>query len=259
MTTTTRDGDLWLRTTCANVHAGCPAIPDESVDLMVTSPPYKKRDKFTPDLMAALGKLASRVLKPDGRLWVNFGQLSEDFQRSVDVPTQIRAGSPALELGQTVIWAKSISIGETSHGHLQPISSPRIMSYCWEFIYQLHKGDPRDLDRLAIGVPFMDKSNLTRGNRGKNGDLRCAGDLWFIPYETTGPSKKKKHQYEFPADVARRCIRVSNLEPQSVVLDPFGGSGQVAAVAKEEGHHAWTVEFNPEHLVMATARWKHAK
>lgn len=256
-TTTTRDGPLWLRTSVANVLFGVHAIPDDSVDLLFTSPPYKTKDGWSVELMEQLGQLANRVLKPNGRLFVNFGQLSENFGRALAIPSMIADGSgePNLRVTQTYIWAKSIAIGDVTHGHLQPINSKRYLAYCWEFIFQLTRHCPRDLDRLAIGVPFMDKSNLTRGTRGKNGDLRDAGDIWYIPYETKGKTKKKAHRYEFPAELVRRVIRVANLLPGSTVLDCFGGSGQTARIAKQEGHNAWLVDQNPAHLEGARQRW----
>ncbi len=260
---TTRDGELWLKTLHADLLVPFEGIPANSVDLVFTSPPYKKRDGYTDALMRALGALALRVLKPTGRLMVNFAQLSEDFTRLFNVPPLIRNGSvtderACLEQAQTYIWSKTIAIGETTHGHLQPINSTQILAYCWEAIFTFTKERPADLDRLAVGVPFMDKSNLTRGNRGKNGDIRDAGDLWFVPYETKGKTKKKAHPYEFPAKLVQRAIRVSGLEPGSVVMDCFAGSGQTAVVAKQEGHNAWLIDLNGDRLEEARQRWKAA-
>lgn len=261
MTITTRDDDVWLHTRVADVALGVPSLGDASVDLIFTSPPYKKRDGWSVELMQALGAVAQRVLKPDGRLFVNFGQLSEDFSRALEVPGYIEAGSgadDALVQAQTYVWIKSIAIGDRTHGHLQPIHSQHILSYCWEFVFQFVKAFPRPLDRLAVGVPFVDKSNLTRGGRGKNGDLRDAGDTWHIPYETRGRASKKAHPYEFPAELVRRAIRVASLDPGSVVCDLFGGSGQVARVAKQEGHNALLIDRDEGLLEEARQRWREA-
>ena len=60
-----------------------------------------------------------------------------------------------------------------------------MLNYCWEYVFTYTKGVAGiPLDRCSIGVPFTDKSNTKRGTRGKNGDLHCAGDIWFIPYKT---------------------------------------------------------------------------
>ena len=50
-----------------DVADGCPEIADESVDLIVTSPPYFKKNGYTDDLMEGLGGVCGRVLKPGGR------------------------------------------------------------------------------------------------------------------------------------------------------------------------------------------------
>ncbi len=110
------------------------------------------------------------------------------------------------------------------------------------------------MDRLSIGVGFTDKSNMKRGSRGKHGDLHCAGDVWFIPYTTTGSSKKKKHKYEFPEELVEKCLRISNLSPGDTVLEPFLGSGTTICVAKRLGLNAYGIDR--ENVETARKRWE---
>lgn len=230
-------------------------IAPNSIDCIVTSPPYKTKDGYSDALMYALGDLMHRYLKPCGIAFVNFGQLKEDFQRPFYAQSEI-ARSHGVEPGQTIIWAKSIAIDGVQKGHFQPINSKRILNYCWEFIFTFYRGSEPELDRLSIGVPYSDKSNLKRGTRGKNGDLHCGGDIWFVPYKTTGASKKKRHRYEFPEELVERCLKVSGLKPGDTVLDPFGGSGTTAAVAKRLGLNAVIIDKNAEHIASARKRWE---
>lgn len=212
-------------------HGSVP-IEDSSVDLVITSPPYKKKEGNDTGLMESLGLLIDRVLKPDGLAFVNLGQLSESFRRQFEVPLEIEVGS--LKIWQTQIWVKSHCFDGPRKGHVTPINSKRILDFSWEYVYQYRKGNP-ELDKLAVGVPYADQGNLNRGDRGKNGDVRCAGDVFFIPYSTKGKTAKKAHQYEYPEKLVERLIKLSGKGAGSVVLDPFAGSGTTLKVAESMG------------------------
>ena len=234
---------------------------NDAVDVIVTSPPYKIKDGYSDDLMRKLGRLISRALKPGGRAFVNFGQLRDNFARPFEAQRLIASWHGQnwrLHPGQTIIWAKSIAIHGKQIGHYQPLNSNKVLNYCWEYLFTFYRNHEEPLDRLALGVPYADKSNLKRGTRGKNGDLHCGGDLWFVPYKTTGQKTKKRHQYEFPEELVERCLKVAGLKPGAVVLDPFGGSGTTAAVAKRLGLSAIVLDKNDAHVKAALERWKAA-
>jgi site-specific DNA-methyltransferase (adenine-specific) len=235
-------------------------VPACSVDVVFTSPPYKRKDGYSYPLMRELGRLIGRVLRPGGRVFLNFGQLREGFARPYEARELVeRMGK--LEPGQTIAWVKSAVIDGVQRGHYQPITmkSPTL-NYCWEPIFTYHKPPELALNRLAIGVPFADKSNMRRGTRGKHGDLHCAGDVWFVPYKTTGATKKKAtasmgNAYSFPVELPLRAIKLSNLARGCTVLDPFMGSGTTAVAAKMLGMHAWGIEMDPGKGPVIAERW----
>lgn len=204
----------------------------QKADCVITSPPYKIKEGFGCGLIEDLFTWLTKNTNDKAKIFINFGQLKENLSL---IPgfTQVAEAS-GFTLNQTIIWVKSIAIGETTYGHFQPINSKKTLNYCWEYIFFFSKGEV-ELDKLSIGVPYMDESNLTRGTRGKNGDIHCRGDVWFIPYETTGTIKKKKHKYQFPDQLVRNCILISGLQPGSVVVDPMCGSGTVPRVVEEMG------------------------
>lgn len=244
----------WLRTYHADLlDAGFAEIPDESVGVVVTSPPYKMKDGYSNDLMEALGRLVGRVLAPGGRLFLNFGQLREGFDRPF-VAQDVVQDTSGLKPGQTIAWVKSVAIDGVQKGHYQPLNTQKVLNYAWEPIFTYFKPPEGDLDRLAIGVPFADKGNLKRGSRGKHGDFHCAGDVWFVPYKTTGKTKKKAHGYEFPEELVRRCLLIAN-PPRPVVLEPFLGSGTTVCVAKRLGLNAYGIERDGRILCNAVERW----
>lgn len=238
-------------------------VPDCSVDMVFTSPPYKRKDGYSHELMEALGELVGRVLRPGGRFYMNFGQLREGFDRPFNARAVVyEAAHPHLKPGQTICWVKSLVVDGKQRGHYTPITmkSPTL-NYGWEPIFTLYRPPELAINRLAIGVPFADKTNLKRGTRGKHGDLHCAGDTWFVPYRTTGAKKKKAtatmgNAYSFPVELPLRAIKLSNMAKGCVVFDPFLGSGTTAVAARQLGMHAWGIELDPEKVPVIERRWK---
>jgi site-specific DNA-methyltransferase (adenine-specific) len=129
-----------------------------------------------------------------------------------------------------------------------------LLNYCWEHIFCFIKKPTTTslpLARTKVGVPFTDKSNMSRGNRGKNGDLHCGGDIWWLPYETTGPSLKKEHRHGFPLELPKRVIKLSGIPKGSLVFDPFMGGGTTAIAARELGMMA--CGYDKSEFIAATA------
>lgn len=226
------------------------------VDVMVTSPPYKPEDGYSDALMVRLGALANEALCVGGRFFLNFGQLRDDFDRPLRAQRLIAGAGKDLRVGQTIVWAKSIAIDGAQRGHYQPLNSEKYLNYCWEYIFTYFKLEETPIDRLSLGVPYADKSNLKRGTRGKNGDLHCGGDLWFVPYKTTGKTRKKKHRHEFPEPLVERCLKVAGLKPGATVLEPFCGGGTTAAVSKRLGFNCITIDIEEDNLRDARERWE---
>ena len=243
-----------------------------SVDLVVTSPPDKKKDGYSQDLILHMGTLIRRVLKPGGWAFVNFGQLAEQPDRAFEVQQALKY--QGLEAHQTFIWIKSVVIDGKQRGHYTPIRSDSIANWCHEYVFSFYKSPKPDFDKLSIGCPYSDKSNLTRGNRGANGDVHCGGDTWiegeaglddawFLKYKTTGQKTKKTtseaaHAYEYPEELVERCIRLSGVKPGATVLDCCLGSGTTAVVAKKYGLNAIGIEIDQATLDGAVERWRKA-
>ena len=90
------------------------------------------------------------------------------------------------------------------------------------------------MERLGLGVPYSDKSNIARWSHTKGRDLRCRGNNWFIPYKTiVSRSKERPHPATFPVELAVNCIKVHGWRSDLVMLDPFVGIGHSALAAKE--------------------------
>ena len=229
--------------------AGMRKLDPESVDVVVTSPPYNLGKEYstyddnkTPaEYLEWCGLWAgqiARVLKPDGSLFLNLGASSANLLFPFQVASKI-ADECGLKLQNTIHWIKSISIdredGTQSYGHFKPINSPRFLNDCQEYVFHFTKSRAVPVDRLAVGVPYQDKSNIARWGHTKGRDKRCRGNTWFIPYETINErAKERPHPATFPAELAAKCIRLHG-KKDAVVLDPFLGIGHAALGARQCG------------------------
>ena len=122
--------------------AGMRKLDPESVDVVVTSPPYnlgkeystyddnKTHQEYLEWCGLWAGQIA-RVLKPDGSLFLNLGASSANLLFPFQVASKI-ADECGLKLQNTIHWIKSISIdredGTQSYGHFKPINSPRFLN-----------------------------------------------------------------------------------------------------------------------------------
>ena len=157
-----------------------------------------------------------------------------------------------FSLQNHIVWVKSIAVDRETSGHFKPISGARFTHHNHEHIFHLtNKGDVK-LDRLSIGVPFADKSNI--GRFGHKADLRCRGNTWFIPYRTVNSKKKKfSHPGTFPYELPLWCIFLHGKE-NPVVLDPFVGTGTTLVAAEFSGGRGIGIEIDDTYIKTAVNR-----
>ena len=107
------------------------------------------------------------------------------------------------------------------------------------------------LDRLAVGVPYADKSNINRW-KNKKIDRRCAGNCWFIPYKTV--VAKKDHPAGFPVELPIRCIKLHGVKDNMLVVDPFLGAGTTLEACKELGVNGIGIDLDEEYCKIAASK-----
>ncbi|PYJ31047.1 MAG: site-specific DNA-methyltransferase [Verrucomicrobia bacterium] len=267
---------------------GMSRLGDESVDLVVTSPPYNlgiRYGKFsdTQDRGSYLdwcGEWAEQVrcvLKPNGSFFLNIGSAPSNPLLPHEIVMALRG---FFVLQNTIHWVKSIAIDEfcshrpvagqtgvalqTGHtpvatnarsvGHFKPISSKRFLNDCHEYIFHFTKTGRVEMDRLAIGVPYQDKSNIARWAHTRGSDLRCRGNTWFVPYETIqSRAKERPHPATFPVQLAEWCIKLHGVSRVETMLDPFLGIGNSAVAAKRCGVRKF-IGFEIDETYLAEAR-----
>lgn len=221
---------------------GLKIIPDNSIDLCITSPPYKEKDGYNPTQLFVLFGQLYRTLRENSLFFLNFGHLKEDkFRPFFACELAIAAG---FKLNDTIIWIKN---------HYTPLGGSKNLNNLTEFIFVLYKGQMPDLDRLSIGIPYQDKSNI---GRYSNKDLKCGGNVWYINIPTITKKSQRLHKDEFPIELPLRCIKLANLKSNSVVIDPFSGSGSTCLASKKLGYNYLGFELNQKYFEIANERLK---
>jgi len=233
------------------------------VDVIMTSPPYnigKKYSKYDDSIprdeylvwMDNVARNICNVMSDNTSFFLNIGNTPKDQWIAFDVANIFRK---YLKLQNTIHWIKSISINENGNtisvGHYKPINSKRFVNDTNECIFHFTKRGDVILDRLAIGVPFKDKSNVKRWKTNDN-DLRCRGNSWYIPYKTIQQSKT--HPAYFPITIPEMCIKLHGIERTRLVLDPFMGSGSTAVACKQLNVHYIGFEIDRDYINLSHDR-----
>ena len=251
-----------------------PAFPAASIDVVVTSPPYNlgiryrsyadslPRQRYL-DWTGAWVAATARWLQPDGSLFLNVGAKPTDPWTAIDIA---QAARPHLHLQNTLHWIKSIAIDRASAGasaglerdlalgHYKPINSRRFVNDCHEFIFQFSPSGRVELDRLALGVPYQDPSNVARW-RAAGGGTRCRGNTWFMPYDTIqNRDQDRPHPATFPPRLPEYCLRLHGVDRIATVADPFLGLGSTAVACATLGVDFVGIEMDQGYLDEAIER-----
>jgi site-specific DNA-methyltransferase (adenine-specific) len=253
-------------------------LPQRSVDVIVTSPPYNLGIRYNryQDTLSASEYLAwtdswvaaaARVLRPEGSLFLNVGNRPSDPWTALDVAQAARGH---LRLQNIIHWIKSIAIDRESAGqaarldrdlavgHYKPINSDRFLNDCHEFVFHFTLEGETRLDRLALGVPYQDQSNVARWRAAAEG-LRCRGNTWFIPYETIQRrDRDRPHPATFPSRLPEHCLRLHGLSRIEVAMDPFAGLGSTAVACARLGVNFIGAEIDQTYLEQAVGRIEEA-
>lgn len=262
---------LWAEDSLSGMRRRLPA---GSVDVVVTSPPYNRRiaygayhdDRPKPEFLRWIGRLGSsvdRILAPEGSFFLNFGGSPSEPWLPWDVAGRLR---DRFVLQNVIVWVKSIAIDQALVGaesgllrdlvvgHYKPLRSERFLHGAHEFVFHFTRDGSVPIDRLAVGVPYGDKSNRARWKRGAS-DRRCRGNVWFLPYGTIRRrSTDRPHPATFPPELPDRCLRLHGTEKIRSVVDPFVGIGSSAVAAARLGVPFEGFDVDRGYLAVAVRR-----
>ncbi len=221
-------------------------VPDGSVALAFTSPPYNAGKTYDDDLALAeylsligrVGAEVHRTLIPGGRYVVNIANLG----RKPYIPLhayfyKIHAEVGFLPAGE-VIWQKGKGMsGSCAWGSWMSAKSPRLRDI-HEYLLVFVKEE--------FGRPDKGRSTF----QDKEEFMASTLSIWDIRPES---AKKVGHPAPFPVALADRVIRLYSYA-DDVVLDPFNGSGTTCVSAVQNGRHYVGYDVDPEYCALARDR-----
>ncbi len=237
-------------------------IPNNAVDIVVTSPPYDGiRDYNGFDLdLHAIGREVFRVLK-DGGIAVmviqdqtkNFGKTLTSFKTIIDWCDNI-----GFKLFETAIYRKHGAEGAWWNKRFRVDH---------EYIPIFLKGErPAFFDKESLKIPSKHAGKTIRGGgtrltNGKRIDTRhitinptkCRGTVWEYLTAGDGTRLKHKHPATFPDKLPIDFIQCFCPE-EGVVLDPMCGSGTTLMAAKMLGRDYIGVDVSPEYCDLSRKR-----
>jgi len=221
-------------------------LPDSSVHLMITSPPYNASKDYDRDLnlheyLQVLEKVwreTYRVLVPGGRACINIANLG----RKPYIPLHKDVIQVMIDLGflmrGEIIWDKASSASQsTAWGSWQSASNP-VLRDVHEYILVFSKS--------TFKREAAEKENTIQ----RDDFLEWTKSVWKFPAVS---AKKIGHPAPFPEELPHRLIQLYSYRGD-VILDPFAGSGTTCLVAAMDQRHYVGYEINQQYLELARTR-----
>ena len=223
-------------------------LPNASIHLMVTSPPYNASKEYDQDLnlgeylqmLNDVWQETYRVLVPGGRACINVANLG----RKPYIPLHGYIIDQMLEIGflmrGEIIWNKAASASQsTAWGSWQSASNP-VLRDVHEYILVFSKDTFRRVQE--------NKENTIR----KDDFLEWTKSVWNFP---AASAKKIGHPAPFPEELPHRLIQLYTYKGE-IVLDPFVGSGTTCLAAIKADRHYLGYDIKEEYLQIASERIK---
>ena len=222
-------------------------LPDNSVHLMVTSPPYNVGKEYDKDFtleeylefLKRVWAEVHRVLVPGGRACINIANLG----RKPYIPLHAFIVEDMLELGflmrGEILWNKaSSSSPSTAWGSWLSPANPTLRDV-HEYILVFSKSTfgRKNVHKRTATIPKEEFLEFTKS-------------VWTFPAE---PARKIGHPAPFPVELPYRLIQLYTFE-EDVVLDPFMGSGQAAIAAVKTGRRYIGYDIDEGYVKLAGKR-----
>ena len=253
----------WLNTIqCMDCVEGMKHLPDNSIDLVVTSPPYdgiRKYNGFMFDLHAT-GQEVYRVLKNGGIAAMVIQDQTTDFAKSLTSFKTIIdwCENIGFRLFECVIYRKNGSEGAWWKNRFRVDH---------EYMPIFLKGSkPQYFDKEGLLVPSKHGGKVMTGSGSRRTDgttnprvtrpinmMKCRGTVWNYLMAGDKNPLKRQHPEPFPDQIPYDFVQCF-CPPNGIVLDPFMGSGSTAVAAKRLKRNFIGFEISQEYCDVAKAR-----
>ena len=221
-------------------------IPDSSIHLMVTSPPYNVQKEYDDDLslgeyrtlLRAVFDQTYQKLVTGGRACINVANLG----RKPYIPLHAYIIEDMLDIGYymrgEIIWNKASSASpSTAWGTWLSAANP-VLRDIHEYILVFSKG------------AFSRKRNRKENSIEREEFLEWTKSIWTFPAVS---AKSIGHPAPFPHELPHRLIQLYTFK-EDVILDPFCGSGTTCLAALKSGRNYVGYDIDPQYVELANQR-----
>ena len=231
-------------------------LPDESMDLIVTSPPYnigkeyeerKSQELYIEEQAACIAE-AVRLLKPSGSIcWQVGNHINEGEVVPLDIILYPLFKNHGLTLRNRIVWT-------FGHGlHCQKRLSGRHETILW---FTKSNDYKFNLDPIRIPSKYPNKKHFKGPNKGKvsgNPLGKNPSDVWDIPNVKSNHVEKTDHPCQFPVGLVERLVLALTEEGENV-LDPYIGVGSTAIAALRHRRNAYGCDLDRNYIDIAWQR-----
>lgn len=224
-------------------------VPDGSVALAFTSPPYNVGKDYDDDmslvdyldLMTRVAAEVYRVLRPGGRYVVNIANLGRKPYIPLHAYFYARHMAVGFLPAGEIIWQKGKGMSAScAWGSWMSAKAPRL----------------RDVHEylLVFAKESFSRPDQGESDIGRDEFLEATLSVWQIPPES---ARRVGHPAPFPVELAARVVRLYSYVGD-VVLDPFNGSGTTCIAAALNGRRYVGYDIDPEYCELAERRLREA-
>ncbi len=182
-----------------------------NIDFLLTKLPSTEKEGFSPGLIGFIANRAYQSMNNNSLAYIVVSSYKEQKERPYQIVEIFK--SAGFEFIDTIIWSKN---------KYTPTQGGKRLNNVYDFVFQFSKGENYHLNRESIAYL-----------RKEEGDYLCAGNIWHI---------KVDEKDSVPRELVDCAIKLSNLIPNSLIADPFMGSGAVLQAALNNQHSFWGIE-----------------
>jgi len=246
-----------------------PKLKDESIDLIVTSPPYAdlREVKINPDnyvdWFLPIGRELYRVLKPSGSFILNINDKRLNGERHLYVFKLVLKLKEDIgfKFIDTYIWRKTRFNPVAGISPLNPRNVVDVFEYCfwftktlnYKFFFDEGRREPKQPERYNYRVGHISTIDRRRKGKIRNIKLHEKGVVPINVLEFHPKQYQELHISQFPEKLPEFFIKI-NSEISDVVLDPFIGSGTTMKVCQDLKRSCIGIEINPEYCEIVKRR-----